>query len=96
MENSGVDKYFFYENGAFQKKESYRECLLQYIENMDEADGVYPLTEDLKYIIQQRGDHSGWFDAKSSQSLFKEANEFNLPGINAEISWLFICCYITA
>lgn len=94
LEKSGVVKYFFDENGEFQKKESYSECLLQYIENMDEDDGVYPLTEDLKYIIQQRGDYSGWFDSESGQYLFKDINGVNMPGINAEISWLFMCCYI--
>lgn len=95
LENSGVVKYFFNEDGSFQKKESYSECLLQYIENMDETNGVYPLTEDLKYIIQQRGDHSGWFDPEESLYLFKDTDGNNLPGINAEISWLFMCCYIS-
>lgn len=95
LEKSGVVKYFFNEDGSFQKKESYSECLLQYIANMDEESGVYPLTEDLKYIIQQRGDHTGWFDPEHSIYLFKDANGINLPGINPEISWLFMCCYIS-
>ena len=95
LEKSGVVKYFFDEEGNFQKKESYNECLLKYIENMDEDDGVYPLTEDLKYIFQQRGDHSGWFDPEGSLYLFKDVNGDHVPGINAEISWLFMCCYIS-
>ena len=95
LERSGVVKYFFDEEGNFQKKESYSECLLKYIENMDEENGVYPLTEDLKYIIQQRGDYSGWFDEEESLYLFKDANRDKIPGINPEISWLFMCCYIS-
>lgn len=94
LENSGVVKYFFDEEGNFLKKESYSECLLEYIENMDADNGVYPLTEDLKHIIQQRGDHSGWFDPKESLYLFKDANGVEIPGINPETSWLFMCCYI--
>ena len=61
---------------------------------MDEKNGVYPLTEDLKYIIQMRGDHSGWFDSKSMSYLFFDENRNMVPDINPEISWLFMCCYI--
>lgn len=93
VDKSGVVKYFFDENDAFIKKESYTECLMEYIACMDESSGVYPLTEDLKYIIQQRGDYSGWFDKDADLYLFKDANGSIIPGINAEISWLFMCCY---
>lgn len=95
LESSGVVKYFFDENTNFVKKESYSECLLQYIEHMDENKGVYPLTKDLKYIIQQRGDYSGWFDPNASLYLFKDANGDKIPGINTDIAWLFMCCYIS-
>ncbi|MBO5129080.1 MAG: hypothetical protein J6B95_01880 [Oscillospiraceae bacterium] len=94
LDNSGVSKYFYDENGEFVKKESYTECLLEYIACMDESNGVYPLTEDLKYIIQQRGDHSEWFDSSSSSYLFVDENGNMVPGINSEIAWLFMCCYI--
>ena len=93
LDRSGVTKYFYDDAGEFIKKESYTECLLQYIENMDEKSGVYPLTEDLKYIIQQRGDHVGWFDKTSSSYLFVDKNGMPLDGINPEISWLFMCSY---
>ena len=94
LEHSGVNKYFFDENGEFVKKESYSECLLEYFEYVDEATGLYPLTEDLKYIIQQRGDYSGWFDPTESLYLFKDDSGNAIPGINNEIAWLFMCCYI--
>ena len=94
LDRSGVNKYFYDENGEFLRKESYSECLLEYFNYMDEEKGVYPLTEDLKYIIQQRGDHSGWFDPESQTYLFVDENGNQLPGINNEISWLFMCCYI--
>ena len=95
LDNSGVSKYFFDEDGAFIKKVSYSECLLEYIANMDTDNGVYPLTEDLKFIIQQRGEYVGWFDASSSSLyLFKDVNGVPIPGINPEISWLFMCCYL--
>lgn len=94
VEKSRVGKHFYDENGKFIRKESYNECLLEYIAVMDEKAGVYPLTDDLKYIIQQRGDHYGWFDEEGTQYLFRDQNGEYLKGINKEISWLFPCRYI--
>ena len=96
LDASSVVKYFYDENNNFVKKESYSECLLEYIGYMDADNGVYPLTEDLKYIIQQRGDYSGWFDPKSDLYVFVDSDGNLLPGINADISWLFMCCYVAS
>ena len=94
VDKTGVNKYFFDEDGTFIKKEAYGECLLQYIECMDSETGLYPLTADLQYIIQMSGDHNGWFKTDGAFYLFKDSNGSPLPGINSEISWLFMCCYI--
>ena len=61
---------------------------------MDENEGVYPLTKDLKYIIQQRGEYVGWWDIESNGYIFKDADGNNLADINADIAWLMMCCYI--
>lgn len=92
-DHSGVTKYFYDEEGNFVKKESYTECLMEYYEYMDEETGLYPLTEDLKYIIQQRGDHYGWFDVEGPGYIFLDENNNPIRDINHEISWLFYCCY---
>lgn len=94
LEHSGVVKYFYDENGDFVKKETYSDCLLEYIACMDEDKGVYPLTEDLKFIVQQRGEYSGWFDPDHSLYLFKDAAGNHIEGINPDNAWLFMCCYI--
>lgn len=94
LEHTGVLKYFFDENDEFVKKENYSDCLTEYIAVMDEATGLYPLTEDLKYIIQSAGDHSGWFRAGENTYLFVNEEGDSLPGINNDIAWLFMCCYI--
>lgn len=94
LEHTGVNKYFYDENGEFERKENYTDCLLKYIENMDENNGVYPLTEDLKYIIQQGGEYSGWWDMDGYNYLFKDSDGNVVPGINTEIAWLLMCCYI--
>ena len=94
LDHSGITKYFYDEEGNFVKKESYSECLLEYIKYMDEASGMYPLTEDLKYIIQMRGDHYGWYDNTSPGYIFYDENRNQVMGINHDISWLFMCCYL--
>ena len=93
-EKTGVNRYFFDENGEFIKKENYTDCILQYLEVMDEDSGTYPLTEDLKYIIQNHGIQNGWYDRDGHSYLFVDQNRDPVPGINADISWLFMCCYI--
>lgn len=94
LDRSGVSKYFYDEDGNFEKKVSYSECLLEYIEYVDETEGVYPLTEDLKHIIQERGNYVGWWDEESPSYIFKDVDGNNLSDINPEIAWLLMCCYI--
>lgn len=93
LTHENVSRYFYNEDGTFVKKESYSKCLREYIENMDAESGVYPLTEDLKYIIQNRGIQSGWFEPDNKGYLFVDANGGKVPDINNEISWLFMCRY---
>lgn len=93
LEHSGVNKYFYDEEGNFVKKESYDDCLLNYFKYMDEDTGLYPLTEDLKYIIQMRGDHYGWFEPNNPGHIFVDGNKQPIVGINYDIAWLFMCCY---
>ena len=95
-EMSHVCKYFYDADGKFVKKETYNECLSQYFAVMDAASGVYPLTKDLQYIIQQRGDYYGWWDINNTACyLFKDSAGNPIPGINEQIAWLFACGYIT-
>lgn len=94
LEKQGIRRYFYDENGDFLKKEEYSDCVLKYIENADEKSGVYPLTDDLMYIIQQQGIQAGWFEPSGATYLFKDTDRNNLIGINNEISWLFMCRYL--
>ena len=106
MTKTGVQKYFFDENGKCIRREDYYDCLAQYIGRtdpnnnvqyegvMDQVNGVYPLTKDLKYIIQSHGEHSGWWKLDSNTSIFRDDDGNPIPGINAEIAWLVMCVYI--
>ena len=93
MEHTGVSCYFYDESGNFQKKENYAECLGKYIACVDENSGLYPLTEDLQYIIQRSGDQNGWWK-QDGNYIFRNDSGENIPGINSDIAWLFMCCYI--
>ena len=94
LDRSGVSKYVFDENGECTEKISYSECLLKYIDVADDNTGVYPLTEDLKTIIQERGNYVGWWDSTSAGFIFNDTAGIPIPGLNVENAWLFMCAYI--
>ena len=94
LDRSGVSKYVFDADGNFVEKVSYSECLLEYIEFADDATGVYPLTEDLKTIIQERGEYVGWWDSTSPSFIFKDTADMPIPGLNVDNAWLFMCAYV--
>ena len=84
MGGAPIREYFYDENGAFVKKEDYTDILTDYFENMDSEYGVYPLTDDLIYIIQNGC--NGWWDSSSPDFIFEDCNP--------EIAWMFACCWI--
>ena len=94
LDRSGISKYVFDEDGEFVEKISYSECLLEYIEYADETTGVYPLTEDLKTIIIERGEYVGWWDSTSPSFVFQDTAGNPISGLNTEIAWLFMCAYV--
>lgn len=79
-----IREYFYDENGEFVKKEDYTNILISYFENMDENLFVYPLNDDLIYII--KNGCNGWWDTESPDFIF--------DGCNSEIGWMFALCYV--
>ncbi|MBQ3559013.1 MAG: hypothetical protein IJA07_05855 [Agathobacter sp.] len=94
LARSGISKYVFDENDKCIEKISYSECLLEYMEYTDVDTGVYPLTEDLKTIIQERGNYVGWWDSSSPGFIMKDSAGNPIPGLNVENAWLFMCAYV--
>ena len=84
-----VARYIYDENGTLIRKERYNTLLQTYAKNADEKLGIYPLTEDLVYMIQQGGGHKGWWDPESPNYMFKD-----YPNVNTELAWMFACCTI--
>lgn len=79
-----IRKYFFDENDKFIKKEDYTDILATYFDNMDQNLYVYPLNDDLIYIIKNGCE--GWWTESSPDYIF--------DGCNSEIGWMFACCYV--
>ena len=78
------------ENGS-QVRTDYTNFMISHFNCMDGTYGVYPLTEDLKYVLQTAGTHNGWWDNNKAGGnyLFSGVN-----GLNTEIAWMFACCYV--
>ncbi len=81
-----IREYFYDENNTFVKKEDYTNILSDYFANMDPDLGVYPLNDDLIYIIKN-GCH-GWWTESSPDYIFE--------GCNPEIGWMFALCYVAS
>ena len=86
---TSLSQRFYDEEGKLLRKEDYTEAMMAYVECIDETYGVYPLDEDLAYMLQQAGDFKGWWDETNGNYLFEE-----LEGFNPELGWMFACCYI--
>ena len=85
---SNLGKYIYDENGNFVTKESYNDILIAYGEAADSKYGVYPLDQDLYYILKSLGD-IGWYDGTSHNYIFAEEGVIVKP-FNG---WLFACVY---
>ena len=83
-----ICEYFFDEDGEFLKKENYGDILSEYFDNMDQTAGVYPLTDDLKYILQNGCKQ--WWDKNDPDY----SADFAIPNCNPEIGWMFALCYV--
>ena len=77
-------RYFFDKDGELLKKEDYTEAISSYFPCLDPNYHIYPLTEDLAYMLQNGG--AGWWDPTSEDYIFH--------GCTPEIGWLFSCCYV--
>ena len=85
MGGAPIRKYFYNDQGEFVKKEDYTDILTDYFENMDSTLGIYPLTNDLIYIIQNGC--GNWWDSESPDFIFVDCNP--------ELAWMFACCWLS-
>lgn len=75
-------------DGTFKAKEQYAVLMQQYVNNMDSAQAVYPLTKDLKYMLETYGNAQNWWNAGEPGYLFEEDTD-----VNPASAWMFLYCY---
>ena len=85
---SNLGVYIYDENGEFVKKERYNEIIDAYAAAADTKYNVYPLTEDLYYVLHKLAD-DGWYDKTSPNYIFSDEGIVVMP-FNG---WLFACVY---
>jgi len=98
--NGAMKDVLYDENGNFLKKEEYITCINTYYGYTDNATnrpvagytdkGIYPLTDDLVYIMQTHTTNCGWNDISSANYLFADET------VDADTAWMFPVCYDAA
>lgn len=87
-EFGNMTAYLYNADGTFKAKEQYAGLMQQYVDKMDKTQKVYPLTKDLKYMIENYGNSQNWWNAGEPGYLFEE-----VEGVNAASAWMFLYCY---
>ncbi len=80
---------------TFLKKEDYTACFKAYIaaaNNSSNTYKIYPLNDDLIYMLQNGGAGKGWWDYDGMNYLFIGSDEEKIP-VNDDIAWMFNVCY---
>ena len=85
---------FYDANGSVVRREDYTACMCSYVESIDPTYGVYPLTEDLVYMMQNGGGYKGWWNPESANCVFMDEEKVLDPTINLELGWMFAVCYV--
>lgn len=75
-------------DGTFLRKEQYAPLMEKYHDMRDKTQNVYPLTEDLKYMIDHYGNSQNLWNVGEPGYLFEEEE-----GVNPANAWLFLYCY---
>ncbi len=84
-------KAVFYEGDTFIKKEDYTSCMQSFVIACTDSSGygVYPVNDDLIYMIRNGGNYIGWYEPGGYSYLFE-----GVEGINNDITWMFAFCYV--
>ena len=67
--------------------EDFTDCMSNYVRASDPVTGLYPLNDDLIYMIQSCGSYMGWWNVDSPNYLFEA-----VTGMKEENGWMFAVC----
>lgn len=80
---------YSYDNGKEDFfKEDYTDAMREYVTARDKKTGVYPLNEDLYYMLPLGIQAMGWCRENTANFLFRDVD-----GVNLDIAWMFLLCY---
>ncbi len=89
MQSGSAPLRYMYSNGQDDFfKEDYTDVMRQYVTNRDQTHGVYPLTEDLYYMLNKGMEFLGWCNPDSGNYRFAE-----IPNVNRELLGMFLYMY---
>ena len=63
--------------------------MLDYGACADPTYGVYPLNEDLRFVVQTAGEYYGWWNSASPNFWLG-----SVENLNPELGWMFAVCYV--
>ena len=94
---TGFRKVFFNPDGTPEmnpdgtfRKEDYTDAMIAYSLHIDPTTGIYPLTDDLIYMIQNGCETLGWFDPTSANYLLSGKD----VTVDPTLLWMFAVCYL--
>ncbi len=90
---AGLFCYFYDNNGNVKYFEDYSALMKKYAENRDKDTDMYPLTPELKYMLEKANSHYKWGDSTSPNYLFYDGTT-PIKGINKDLAWMYACCFI--
>jgi len=65
----------------------------KYTQCADTATGVYPVNQDLMYMLRKGIEYNGWAKADDPNYLFKDEDGNALENINPDLAWMFLFCF---
>jgi len=69
--------------------EDYTQCMTDYVKASDPTSGLYPLNDDLIYMIQNCGSYMGWWNIDSPNYIFS-----TVDGLYVDAAWMFAVCTV--
>lgn len=82
-------KGLIYDGDTVIAVEDFTDCMSNYVRASDPITGVYPLNDDLIYMIKSCGSYMGWWNADSPNYLFE-----SVTNLYVDSAWLFAVCTI--
>ncbi len=99
-ETAAMCRIYYDESGKVSRKDGYNEMIAAYAEICD-GNGVCPLTNELMLMLQNVGEHMGWWDfGETGNQIFTndydtgEATGVTKDNIVKGNEWMFALCYV--